>query len=164
MNILDNAAVKELGDLFSELVPIKGAAESVAGEIIRAAERIMYRWYNDGDMLGIGYGNETCNPAARYLEKMCEGTDVSAAVKALWGLGDDDMYEKGLAVLAESVLGYIKDRPELVKMKNTDDMWNYQKPEDTAYEDEDEEDDEWWDDEEEDSVWTGETVAVYDPD
>ena len=26
--------------------------------------RIGYRFYNDGDQLGIGYGKETCNPAA----------------------------------------------------------------------------------------------------
>ena len=29
--------------------------------------RIIYRFYNDGDMVGVGYGNETVNSSDRYL-------------------------------------------------------------------------------------------------
>lgn len=61
--------------LFEELVPASGKADTVAGEIIRAVCRIGYRWFNDGDMVGVGYGKETCNPAARYLAEKA-GKDV----------------------------------------------------------------------------------------
>lgn len=62
-------AEKRIEDLFEELVPTSGKADTVAGEIIRAIARISYRNYNDGDHIGVGYGNETCNPPARYLMK-----------------------------------------------------------------------------------------------
>lgn len=52
-----------INKLFKELVPETGKADSLAGELVRAMSRIGYRFYNDGDQLGIGYGKETCNPA-----------------------------------------------------------------------------------------------------
>ena len=61
------AAETRISALFDELVPASGKADTVAGEIIRAVNRIAYRNSNDGDHVGVGYGNETCNPAARYL-------------------------------------------------------------------------------------------------
>ena len=45
-----------LDALFEELVPGEGKAETVAGEIVRAVEHIAYRYDNDGDRIGIGYG------------------------------------------------------------------------------------------------------------
>ena len=58
---------ERINKLFKELVPETGKADSLAGELVRAMSRIGYRFYNDGDQLGIGYGKETCNPAARFL-------------------------------------------------------------------------------------------------
>ena len=60
---------ERLDALFEELVPDMGKAESMAGELVRATARIGHRFYNDGDCIGVGYGRETCNPAARFLEK-----------------------------------------------------------------------------------------------
>ena len=53
--------------LWNEHVPTSGTASTVGGEILRAMSRIIYRFYNDGDMVGVGYGNETCNSSDRYL-------------------------------------------------------------------------------------------------
>ena len=53
-----------INKLFKELVPISGKADSLAGELVRATSRIGYRFFNDGDLVNIGYGKETCNPAA----------------------------------------------------------------------------------------------------
>lgn len=53
--------------LFEKHVPACGMAETVGGEILRAMTRIIYRFYNDGDMVGVGYGNETVNSSDRYL-------------------------------------------------------------------------------------------------
>ena len=71
------------------LMPTSGKAETVAGEIIRAVDRIWYRWYNDGDKINVGYGKETCNGTARFLEKI-RGSEFPAEV---WnGCLDDDGY------------------------------------------------------------------------
>ena len=48
---------------------VKGRSGSA---IIRAFSRIAYRFENDGDMLGKGYGRETCNPAGRYLREVLD--------------------------------------------------------------------------------------------
>ena len=53
--------------LFDEYVPGSGKSDSLGGEIIRAVSKIGHRWYNDGDVYFIGYGKETCGPAAKFL-------------------------------------------------------------------------------------------------
>ena len=52
---------------FDLLVPDSGKAETLAGELIRAMMKIMYRDYNDGDLFYEGYGLETAAPAASFL-------------------------------------------------------------------------------------------------
>ena len=99
-----------ISTLFDELVPASGKADTVAGEIIRAVSRISYRNSNDGDHVGVGYGKETCNPAARYLMEMA-GREVREAVRNMWGIWDDDAYDKAVETLAEKVLAYIDEHP-----------------------------------------------------
>lgn len=113
-----------ISTLFDELVPASGKADTVAGEIIRAVSRISYRNSNDGDHVGVGYGKETCNPAARYLMEMA-GREVRGAVRNMWGIWDDDAYDKAVETLAEKVLAYIDEHPELKTTPNTEDMWDY---------------------------------------
>lgn len=113
-----------ISTLFDELVPASGKADTVAGEIVRAVSRISYRNSNDGDHVGVGYGKETCNPAARYLMEMA-GREVREAVRNMWGIWDDDAYDKAVETLAEKVLAYIDEHPELKTTPNTEDMWDY---------------------------------------
>ena len=127
---------ERINKLFEELVPASGKAESLAGELIRAMSRIAYRFYNDGDQVGIGYGRETCNPAARFL--MEEGNKrVSSLATAIWGIYDESAYENLLDILAEAVADYVEQTPDL-RTTPTDDMWDYCTNEDVD-DDEDEE-------------------------
>ena len=57
-----------INKLFKELVPDTGKADSLAGELVRAMSRIGYRFYNDGDQLGIGYGKEPATLQGGSLE------------------------------------------------------------------------------------------------
>ena len=52
---------------FEKLVPGSGSAGTVEGEMLRAINRIIYRWYNDGDWFFRGYGVETAAPAMAFL-------------------------------------------------------------------------------------------------
>ena len=82
-----------INKLFKELVPETGKADSLAGELVRAMSRIAYRFYNDGDMVNIAYGKETCNPAARFL--IAKGNaEVSSLTAGLWEIFSEDAYEK----------------------------------------------------------------------
>jgi hypothetical protein len=140
---------ERINALFEELVPRSGKADTVAGEIVRAMCRIGYRWVNDGDQLGIGYGKETCNPAARYLGKTCDDDRIASG---LWDLMYDPIYDdsydgayaKALEEIEDAVLAYIENNPELKAQKNTEDFWDYRDQDEDVDRDDEEEDEEWW--------------------
>ena len=132
-------AEKRINELFDELVPASGKADTVAGEIIRAVRRLGYRNYNDGDHIGVGYGNETCNAAARYLADVCEES-VALMISRAWGIEDDQKYDLALGKVEEAVVDYLYDHPELEYAENTTDMFEYREPDDA----------DWFDDEDDD--------------
>ena len=141
---------ERLNALFEELVPMEGKAESLAGELARATSRIGYRFYNDGDHLGIGYGKETCNPAGRFLIKKAP-KEIGDLVAALWGMFSEDGYEAVLDILVGKVADYIEANPDLRKQP-TEDMFDYyDRNEDVDDSWEDEEDD--YEEEDEDEDW-----------
>ncbi len=112
-----------LHKLFDELVPASGKADSLAGELVRAVARIGYRFFNDGDRIGLGYGKETCNPAARFL-RVRGDKRIAGYVNALWGLDDDTVYEEFLDALVGAVADYVERRPNL-RETETEDMLSY---------------------------------------
>ncbi len=128
-----------LNKLFDELVPEVGKADSLAGELVRAASRIAYRFFNDGDRIGLGYGRETCNPAARLLRERGDGK-IAACINALWGLDDDAVYEEFLDTLVGAVADYVERRPDL-RETETEDMFSHKNPAEDR-------DDSWDEDEE----------------
>ena len=143
-----------LDELFKELVPASGKAPTVAGEIVRAACKIGYRYNNDGDIINSGYGKETCNPPARYL---AENTNEEIAkiidyiFETFQGASYGNMgYECMLEKLFEKIIEYLDEHQELTETENTEDMWDYFDEDDNNwYEDEEEDDwDDWGDDEE----------------
>lgn len=129
-----------ISELFKELVPGSGKADSLAGEIIRAMSRIGYRRYNDGDKIGVDYGNETCNAPARFLQEKTTAT-ISAIIDKMWGNWNDKEYDELLEDLNGAVADHIEKNPELRK-EPTEDMWNWvDNDEDYHYNDEDDEED-----------------------
>lgn len=94
--------------LFELAVPPHGQCDSVAGEIIRAMMKILYRDYNDGDVFYEGYGRETCLPAVAYLidvepyEGIFEDFDYIAEDQ----LKDED-YTRSINHIAEVICEYL---------------------------------------------------------
>ena len=115
---------------FDELVPATGKADTVAGELIRAINKIQYRWYNDGDCFGFGYGLEVCGGAAQFIENTL-GND-NLLLDCLDGIDPDyvlynekafeKQYEKVLTKLTDAVLEYISNNPETLITNNDIDM------------------------------------------
>lgn len=136
---------QRLEELFDELVPANGKAATVAGEIVRAMNKIAYRSFNDGDHVGVGYGKETCNPAARYLMARA-GAEVKTAVGNLWGISRDDIYDAALMALEAAVIGYIDQHPELKAIPNCEDMWDFRDKDEDV-------DDSWQDGEDDEEGW-----------
>ena len=116
----------KLQELFGSLVPENGKADSLAGEIVRAMTRIVYRAWNDGDKIGVGYGKETCNPPARFL--MSNTTEeIANLIIAAWGMGNDGAYDAVINVVVGKVVEYVNAHPEL-KERPTEDMLSYVDP------------------------------------
>ena len=136
---MTEAEKNEWAAMEKRLMPPSGKAETVAGEIIRAADRIHYRWWNDGDKINVGYGKETCNSTARYLEKI-RGSEFPVEV---WnGSLGEDAYTEFTENLVAEMYALIKAHPELETTPNTEDsrmdfIDNDLDREEDEYEDED---------------------------
>ena len=106
--------------LFDALVPGSGACDTVAGELIRAITKIMYRDYNDGDLFYESYGIETAGNAASYLSD--HGFEDDIIHIAEMGL-EDDAYTKALEKLDAKIIQSIIDNPELLETPLDYDMY-----------------------------------------
>ena len=115
---MTEAEKNEWAAMEKRLMPPSGKTETVAGEIIRATDRIWYRWWNDGDKINVGYGKETCNGTARYLEKI-RGSEFPVEV---WnGSLGEDAYTEFTENLVAEMYALIKAHPELETTPNTED-------------------------------------------
>lgn len=103
--------------LFEEYVPSCGKANTIGGEILRAMTRIIYRYYNDGDMAGVGYGNRTVNSSDRYLSYVVPNYRL---LDGDFTEGDDDSYEEAMLNNHRTVFDYLQgDGRLLLEVKNT---------------------------------------------
>lgn len=101
--------------LFDILVPSSGKCDTQAGELIRAVARVIYRWFNDGDYFFTGYGLETCGGSAAFIADNVDSAHdlVLDAASIMIGPGGDSVYEAALDNIAEAVLDYVMNSPEL---------------------------------------------------
>lgn len=120
---------KEIGEdyqfehLFDVLVPSSGKCESLAGELIRAANKIEYRWFNDGDRWFEDYGIETAGPAAMFIIQFKNEDETPYWDFMLeWAEdnADDDRYDTKVEQLKNSLSAYIESHPELLAMETKD--------------------------------------------
>lgn len=133
-------------ELARAYVPDYGKADTLKGEVLRALCRILHRYWNDGDRIGIDYGNETCNAPARFLVKKVPET--APIIKAMWGEYSDNRYEELMNGLEGTIIDALRENPDKFSAHNPDDMWDwYDKKADDAWADdedfEDEDDCEW---------------------
>jgi hypothetical protein len=136
---------------FDESVPATGKAANLYGELVRAINRIGYRYMNDGDHLGIGYGKETCNAAGRFIMKKCDDV-VTKAICAAWNVYSDGKYEQKLDAAYIAMAEYLEANKERLQATDTEDMYDcydqYEDRDDSEDEDDEEYDDEYDDEEE----------------
>ena len=120
---MDNIDAK-MEFLFDKLVPQSGKADTKAGELVRAMEKIRYRDWNDGDIFYAGYGKETAGPAAEYL-CMNANTAIDNDIDNIVGYElRDDEYTSALNKMAEHLVDFLIENPELLATPNDKDMLN----------------------------------------
>jgi len=137
-NILNEFVGKELEDrnepLYDKLVAGSGKSETVEGEILRAINRIIYRYYNDGDEYMRGYGTETAGPAHSFLVNANHPLK-SAMVKIF---GDGTNYEQTIKDALDTILDYIESRQGKYTKNTLGGMFDYEPEfEDDEFEEED---------------------------
>ena len=130
--------------MWDKLVPSSGPSKFVEGEMLRAMNRLVYRWYNDGDKFFEGYGTETAGPAHSFLVNSSqinreEQRKLESLFDAVVGTYTDEEYEKMLDQVAEVVLSYIEGTPEDQYEELGREMFDFE----SEYEDEEEDDDDY---------------------
>lgn len=155
-------------ELSRALVPPTGKANTLGGEMLRAVERLIYRYYNDGDVIGKGYGIETCQSSYFYLEDTLIGfglirmrnnrfgvpewskpecdPDAAAMRESKYDYSENDLYLDALYNMLELVIDFIEN-DDRAKLPNANDSRTWRKDdveqvlqyeEEYEYEDEDE--------------------------
>ena len=161
---------KRISVLFDKLVPGSGNADTVEGEIIRALNRLIYRWGNDGDLFWSGYGAETAGPAMEYLT---DASDIPFEIREKFKAWENDNfgkdYDKGeLIDLAQIALQHVEIKVKEDDLtKNEDDLFNYgQKYIDHVRDMEEEEDeyDDYYDDDDDEFMNEGHMMPMDDLD
>lgn len=109
--------------LFDILVPNSGKCESLAGELIRAVNKIEYRWFNDGDRWFEDYGIETAGPAAMFIINFEHDDEIpyyDFMIDWAEDNADGDAYDTKVEQLKNSISAYIENHPELLAMETKD--------------------------------------------
>lgn len=137
----NNGRHQQFADTLAALVPNSGPADSLNGELFRAATRIYFDFFNNG------WGNEWMGPACMLLDHFKLPVRVRAALFK-YGRGFTvcgqhpsvmDEMEELVEQMMDSVLDQLYHRPNNV---NPFDMWEYRKHEWDVFDYEDVFDDE----------------------
>lgn len=111
-------------DLCDEFVPFEGSADTIGGEIMRAINKIVYRWNNDGDTCDYGgYSGceyNYCQGANLFLKK--QGIP---GYKTLYGIRGESAYDKAVKNNLKIILDYLVENPELFNEPNKEDYEDY---------------------------------------
>ena len=131
--------------LYDELVPVSGDAETLECEMLRAINKIIYRYYNDGDKYYEGYGTETAGPAHSFL--INANHPLKAMMNKLFReFVSDSEYKKMLNDILKAILDHIESKQGEYTKNTLGGMFNYE----SEYEDDDEDYDDYYDEEDDD--------------
>ena len=110
--------------LFDTLVPDSGKCDTLAGEIVRAINKIEYRWFNDGDRFNEDYGIETCGQPAYFLaDYIYEDEDEAPFRDIILNVdtdGDDLAYERLIDELKDKASDFLKAHTDLLATETSD--------------------------------------------
>lgn len=112
-------------DELIKLMPMSGNSDVLAGELIRAANRLAYDFYNNG------MGNNTSGAVNFLAHHSAIAPEVYDVIHP-WTTGriydgdyDGDYLQVAIERMIDEVVEMIVRNPQLVTMSNTDDIFNY---------------------------------------
>lgn len=126
-------------------LPNMGEGDNMATQIVTAVNKLVYKWYNDGDVYDntrylTGWANDLSS-YANWLHKHVPG--AAAILERIWNCHIDDEYEDLLVALADRLLDE-EDLEHAAQIPKVDSIYDCDGPfVFNEYSEEDEDDDDW---------------------
>lgn len=101
-------------------LPPRGEGESKATQIVTAINRLIYKWYNDGDVFDNTHGMKgwlnDVSDCANWLDKNTK-EEASEILHRIYECRNDDEYEEILKSLADTLLdeAYLQEQEKIKK-------------------------------------------------
>jgi hypothetical protein len=132
-----------LDAMWNRYVPACGKAATLGGEILRAINRIIYKFYNDGDTVARYYSSSYNHSfgAEWFLIKHV------TAYSPMRDITNDYAFEECACDNLKKIVDYLRENPQLFETPNEEDFLDLSPYEE--WPDEDEDYDEWEDEENE---------------
>lgn len=136
-------------NLIDEYMPMRGEGETKASQIVTAVNKLIYKWYNDGDVFDNTYFlNGWWNDLSDYANWLYNNTDTKDILLFIRDCISESDYEDLLKNLADALFDveFLKEQDKLEKVGSIyecDGFFEF----DENYgneEEEDEEDDWYW--------------------
>lgn len=100
-------------------LPIKGEGETKATQIVTAVNKLVYKWYNDGDVFDNTFAMEGwANDLSDYANWLYHNTKAEKTLEKISGCLNDSDYEELLKELADVLLDeeYLAEKDKVEKV------------------------------------------------
>lgn len=137
-------------NVIDKYMPVRGEGETKASQIATAVNKLIYKWYNDGDVFdNTHYLNGWANDLSDYANWLYYHTDARDILSKVTVCFTDGDYEELLKELADRLLDedYLAEQDKIEKVETIYKCIGKFK---YVEQDDDEDDDGYWYDEEED--------------
>lgn len=106
-------------DIINKYMPASGEGETKASQIATAVNKLIYKWYNDGDVFDNTYHlYGWCNDLSSYANWLCNNANGSYSIlSGIKNCHDDSDYENLLKDLADAMLDeeYLAEQDKIAK-------------------------------------------------
>lgn len=124
--------------LIDKYMPMSGEGETVASQAVTAVNKLIYKWWNDGDVFDNTHGlSGWMNDLSSYANWLYAHTTDKAKyiLKSVYACDSDDDYDYLLKLLAEELLNeeLLNEYEKMAKVGTIyecDGMFRYEEPSD----------------------------------
>ncbi len=130
------------GPIINKYMPVYGEGETMASQICTAVNKLVYKWYNDGDVYdNTGYMEGWCNDLSSYANWLQKYAGGDGVMELIFGCSNESRYEDLLYLIAEefideTYLERMNEVPAEGTIYKCDGPFKFEEPEE-------EEDEEW---------------------
>ena len=123
---MDWSEFERFSDISEKYMPIKGEGDTMASQIVTACNKLVYRWYNDGDVFDNRYylsGYEDISSYANWLYEYAEHADeILLEIKEITSEDEYEqlLYELCLALLNETYLDTYSNKDKIGSIYDCD--------------------------------------------